>query len=1171
MAGVQYLRPPMADYVLPEHLQGPTADYVPQEIGGTLMLKALAMGAIAIFEIAFAKWRHYKTMCHRERQQENRLVIYQQSPGHTSADSNNSSLAFNYDQLDLQEQAQQQQLALQDQEQQQQQQQQSFPQLMSELRELRQQLKEQQQTFNAQLEQQKQQHAQYIQRLQLGMDERDQRKNDELQQLKTKLDDRQATIDQQRRRTEQAEAQNRQRKPEVDPYKEKSKRGEDDWQLGYKPPDERTKHDNPPAPDTPKYAIGTTTDIAKAIDYFIDDYELHGGSISERNVVASQIVPDWGARVRRRLIERGVKNGGGLPSNVGYNGKGAGYLTPIRRLLQSPESDSSPDRDTGYINNIRRNSPNGGDDDLEDNDNNGDPRDVEDNLGRRHQREYADDEHSKEFRLVNPRNITITTFIGKNLHNNPYFIFNNQLRRLILIMGKDGDELLEILDVMEKLGGRKFTRQLLAEYHKDYPKIYEYDRVVKAALLNWTAGLAQGLVTYGNEGGLDAWRKMYNKYVPLADDLQHILIRQLMSIKLVNEQDVDSLFDEIERIRELYIKVGSDDEPICEKWFKVAVLQNLIDKVVQALAIELKKAASVEEMQAIINTYMFDHRTGMMRGQSGPMLYLTEPEANNEDSQELNEVASYKDKLLTKPDEKTIKAPEDKKEKEGQELYNTSKGRGKGKGKTCWHCGEAGHFQRECPQAQNKETQNTLAALKGKGKGKGKKGTFGKYNYRNSYGKGKGNWNSWGKSPGKAIGTGAINYSGMDDDYWNAWGYDNDDWGNYGGEEDYGNYYGGLANVMMLLEEGKEIENLETEEEDKTTDTEIDTLPDMSRYTITGRDNLRGTSTATPITVHNKFDNLTTDDDSDSDDDDQRPTRRHGNRNHNPNRRQRRKARLARECGQLGEEENENVECIACGRDCGAEGEDCLSEAARDAAMSDNGTEADWQAEHNSITVTNITDCLHSCWRAARTQRQSTRTYTVLHDTTQPHAASHNNTLLHALPQPLGSSQFDTELLKCCHQSSTDTGSSSAAERVKTHECLLDGGEAAGLDSLSDGPPPTKLLSPETSVPTAKGTSSLNHPRGCPEHLVACPSTGTRRAGVLIGHARSSQESLRTCLGTNGAYSAHVPRPPLERGRSAREILVCRLLFVESLLQLHCQFITYQRPLRCRRRWLWLR
>ena len=75
--------------------------------------------------------------------------------------------------------------------------------------------------------------------------------------------------------------------------------------------------------------------------------------------------------------------------------------------------------------------------------------------------------------------------------------------------------------------------------------------------MNWTSGVAQGLVKHGTEGGLDAWRKLYHKYIPLADDLHNILIGQLMSIRPVNEGDMESLFDEIERIREFYIKAGS--------------------------------------------------------------------------------------------------------------------------------------------------------------------------------------------------------------------------------------------------------------------------------------------------------------------------------------------------------------------------------------------------------------------------------------------------------------------------------------------------------------------------------------------------------------------------------------------------------------------------------------
>ena len=74
------------------------------------------------------------------------------------------------------------------------------------------------------------------------------------------------------------------------------------------------------------------------------------------------------------------------------------------------------------------------------------------------------------------------------------------------------------------------------------------------------------------------------------------------------------------------------------------------------------------------------------------------------------------------------------------------------------------------------------------------KGKYGKGNYKGGYGKGN---NNWYRAPGKAIGKGGINYSGADDDYWDAWGCDGDEWsGEY--NEEYGNYY--LGNVTMLLE-----------------------------------------------------------------------------------------------------------------------------------------------------------------------------------------------------------------------------------------------------------------------------------------------------------------------------------------------------------------------------------
>ena len=166
-------------------------------------------------------------------------------------------------------------------------------------------------------------------------------------------------------------------------------------------------------------------------------------------------------------------------------------------------------------------------------------------------------------------------------------------------------------------------------------------------------------------------------YMPLADDLQNILIRQLMSIRPFNEGDMGSLFDEIERIRELCIKAGSDEEPMSERWPKAAILQNLPDKVVQTLAIELKRATSVEDMYSIINTYMFDHRTGLPRGQTSPMLYLTEcPTPENTD--EIVNLNGDKESTAEQQEDNQTTQKTNKEEDSEKELYVTSADEGKG-------------------------------------------------------------------------------------------------------------------------------------------------------------------------------------------------------------------------------------------------------------------------------------------------------------------------------------------------------------------------------------------------------------------------------------------------------------------------------------------------------------
>ena len=47
---------------------------------------------------------------------------------------------------------------------------------------------------------------------------------------------------------------------------------------------------------------------------------------------------------------------------------------------------------------------------------------------------------------------------------------------------------------------------------------------------------------HGCDNGLDAWRRLYNRYIPGTDDLQSLFMEELMDLKPVSQQEVDSPF-----------------------------------------------------------------------------------------------------------------------------------------------------------------------------------------------------------------------------------------------------------------------------------------------------------------------------------------------------------------------------------------------------------------------------------------------------------------------------------------------------------------------------------------------------------------------------------------------------------------------------------------------------
>ena len=191
--------------------------------------------------------------------------------------------------------------------------------------------------------------------------------------------------------------------------------------------------------------------------------------------------------------------------------------------------------------------------------------------------------------------------------------------------------------------------------------------------------------------GLDAWRKLYHRYIPLASDLQDILIRELYDIKPVSESDIDSLFDEVARIRDLYIKAGPSDD-LSERWIKSAILRNLPKDLVKNLAFELKKANTIEDIQSLITIYLHDPVTGLARGQPGPLICMTAQQPEEEVAK--TEPQSYS-QAVTMAQPHAIQQAQPKPEQsqeadlnavKGGKGKNDNKGKGKGYGE-CWHCG----------------------------------------------------------------------------------------------------------------------------------------------------------------------------------------------------------------------------------------------------------------------------------------------------------------------------------------------------------------------------------------------------------------------------------------------------------------------------------------------------
>ena len=320
------------------------------------------------------------------------------------------------------------------------------------------------------------------------------------------------------------------------------------------------------------------------------------------------------------------------------------------------------------------------------------------------------------------------------------------------------------------------------------------------------------MVEYGVDNGFDAWRRLYNHDLPLAEDLQQILIQELYALQPVTENNIDTLLNQVERVIELYTRAGKADDAISDKWIKVAVLRNLPKQVTKDHALQLKDAQYVDDVRNIVNIYLHDHQMGMPRGQSGPMLCAT---TNDQEDTEGNTSERGQDNSSANTNKVQSNGNGTEKDENtnwhgSNDLNATTKGSGKNKkrGKGYggfWHCGEWGHPRRECLHLNDfAKGKGTVAALKGGkyggGKGKGKFGKGrGKGNGKGKWGKGCSyNCNNNYRAPGKGVGKGL---NQLDEDWYNAWGSDYNDYDNYGDDysNDYSNWGGHFVLILYVL------------------------------------------------------------------------------------------------------------------------------------------------------------------------------------------------------------------------------------------------------------------------------------------------------------------------------------------------------------------------------------
>lgn len=187
-----------------------------------------------------------------------------------------------------------------------------------------------------------------------------------------------------------------------------------------------------------------------------------------------------------------------------------------------------------------------------------------------------------------------------------YLEFIESQGEFISIKGKDGDVLNTILTWAENEGDCEVTTRHLEQLEKMVLKIWEYDRAVHATFTNWMEGDAKRLMRYEVNGGVDAWRKPYIEYIPLAQMRQDTILTKILNLKLVSAKNVRKLPNGMQELRYKCIQCGGT--PLGENIIKRMLVKCVPKEIAKPLSMHLGGSTTFQQVRKLIMQQMHDER-----------------------------------------------------------------------------------------------------------------------------------------------------------------------------------------------------------------------------------------------------------------------------------------------------------------------------------------------------------------------------------------------------------------------------------------------------------------------------------------------------------------------------------------------------------------------------------